>query len=107
VYDFTIGPGGNVVDGTAMYDLNDFNVFLANGDHIEIDTVPGQYTNFLEVTPAGSGDWVEAWGSSTPSLMWDALTNSQFPAEVFNIANYLPPDAWFPDINSMFPSSLT
>lgn len=107
VYDFTIGPGGNVVDGTTMYDLNDFNVFLANGDHIEIDTVPGQYTNFLEVTPNGSGDWVETWGSTTPQLMWDSLTTSQFPGEVFNLAGYLPPDAWFPDIYDMFPPGLT
>jgi hypothetical protein len=100
VYDFTIGPGGKVVYGTTMYDLNDFNVNLANGDHIEIDTVPGQYTNFLEVTPNGSGDWLETWGSTTPNLMWDSLTTSQFPAEVFNLANYLPPDAWFPDMFS-------
>jgi hypothetical protein len=107
VYDFTIGPGAKVVDGTTMYDLNDFNAFLANGDHIEIDTVPGQYTNFLEVTPNGSGDWIETWGSSTPNLVWDSLVTSQFPSEVFNIADYLPPDAWFPDIYEMFPAGLT
>lgn len=107
VYDFTIGPGGKVVDGTTTYDLNDFNVFLANGDHIEIDTVPGEYTNFLEVTANGSGDWMQYAGSSTPSLLWDSLTTSQFPTEVFNLANYLPPDAWFPDIYSMFPPGLT
>jgi hypothetical protein len=51
IYDFTVGPGGKVVDGTTMYDLNDLNVFLANGNHIEIDTVPGQFTNFLEPRP--------------------------------------------------------
>jgi hypothetical protein len=95
------------VDGTTMYDLNDFNVFLANGDHIEIDTVPGQYTNLLEVTPNGSGDWIETWGSTTPHLVWDSLTTSQFPSEVFNLADYLPPDAWFPDIYEMFPVGLT
>jgi hypothetical protein len=107
VYDFTIGPGGKVVDGTTMYNLNDFNVFLGNGDHIEIDTEPGKYTNFLDVTPNGSGDWVETWGSTTPHLVWDSLTTSQFPSEVFNLANYLPPDAWFPQIDSMFPPGLT
>jgi hypothetical protein len=64
VYDFTVGQGGKVVDGATTYDLNDFSVFLANGDHIEIDTVPGEFTNFLDVTPTGSGDWLEAWGSS-------------------------------------------
>ena len=90
-----------------MYDANTFNVFLGNGDHIEIDTLPGRFTNFLEVTPTGSGDWLEPWGSTTPNLMWDALPASQFPSEVFNIANYLPPDLWFPVINSMFPPGLT
>jgi hypothetical protein len=49
----SIPAGGKVVDGTTTYDLNDFNVFLANGDHIEIDTVPGEYTNFLDVTNRG------------------------------------------------------
>jgi hypothetical protein len=107
VYDFTIGPGGKVVDGTTMYDFNNFNVVLANGDHIEIDSIPGKFTNFLYVTPTGSGDWIEPWGSTTPHLVWDALTTSQFPAEVFNVANYLPPDVWFPDISSMFPPGLT
>jgi hypothetical protein len=90
-----------------MYDFNDFNVHLANGDHMEIDTDPGKFTNYLEVTPTGLGDWVEAWDSSTPTLAWDSLVPSQFPSEVFNIANYLPPDDWFPVITSMFPPGLT
>jgi hypothetical protein len=107
VYDFTLGPGGNVVDGTTLYDFNDLSVTLANGNHIEIETVPGLFTNFLETTPSGSGDWVEAWGSSTPQLLFDGLTSSHFPTEVFNIANYLPPDAWFPVMDSMFPPGLT
>jgi hypothetical protein len=107
VYDFTVGPGGKVVDGTTMYDLNDLNVFLANGNHIEIDTVPGEYTNFLETTANGSGDWIETWGSTTPKLVFDGLTSAQFPTEVFNVANYLPPDDWFPVITSMFPPGLT
>jgi hypothetical protein len=101
VYDFTLGPGAG-----GAYDLNDLNVFLANGNHIEIDTVPGQYTNFLDVTSTGSGDWIQNAGSSTPTLLWDSLTTSSFPTEVFNPANYLPPDSWFPDITSMFPPGL-
>ena len=60
----------------------DSDVSLANGDRIEIDTVPGEYTNFLEATPSGSEDWVETWGSSIPQLLWDSLTTSQFPSEV-------------------------
>jgi len=95
VYDFTVGPGGKVVDGTTLYDLNDLNVFVATGDHIEIDTIPGEFTNLLETTATGSGDWIETWGSTTPKLVFDELTSSQFPSEVFNIANYLPPDDWF------------
>lgn len=106
VYDFTLGPGANSVDGQTTFDLNDLNAFLANGDHVEIDTVPGDYTNFLDVTPAGSGDWIESAGSSTPTLVWDSLPTSQFPAEVFNPTDYLPPDAWLPDITSMFPPGL-
>lgn len=107
LYDFTVGPGGKVVDGVTMYDFNDFSLQLANGNHIEIDTVPGVFTNFLETTANGSGDWVETWGSTTPHLVFDGLPGAQFPAEAFNIANYLPPDDWFPVINSMFPPGLT
>jgi hypothetical protein len=107
VYDFTIGPGGKVVDGTTTYDLNDFNVFLANGDHIEIDTVPGEYTNFLDVTSSGSGDWLESWGPTTPTLVYDSLATSQFPSEAFNLADYLSPDDWFPVVTEMFPPGLT
>lgn len=102
-----IGPGGKVVDGATTYDLNDFNVFLTNGDHIEIDTVPGEYTNFLDVTSSGSGDWLESWDSTTPTLVYDSLTTSQFPSEVFNLADYLPPDDWFPVVTKMFPPGLT
>jgi hypothetical protein len=35
------------------------------------------------------------------------LTSAQFPTEVFNVANYLPPDDWFAVITSMFPPGLT
>ena len=35
------------------------------------------------------------------------IDHFQFPSEVFNIADYLPPDAWFPDIYEMFPAGLT
>ncbi len=48
---------------------------LAEGNQVEIDTLPGQFTNFLHVTPTGSGDRIEP----------------------------LPPDLWFPLIDSMFP----
>lgn len=107
VYDYTIGPGAQTVDGQTIYDANIFNVFLADGNHIEIDTIPGQLTNFLDCTSIGCGDWTEAWGSTTPQLLYDSLITAQFPTEVFNIANYLPPDAWFPDVYSMFPPGLT
>jgi len=53
------------------------------------------------------GDWIETWGSTTPKVLFDGLTGSQFPSELFNIANYLPPDDWFPVITSMFPPGLT
>jgi hypothetical protein len=107
VYDVTLGPGAKTVDGVTAYDLNVLNVFLADGNHIEIDTVPGDYTNFLYSTPTESGDWIEAWGSSTPTLVYDTLTTSQFPSEAFNVVDYLPPDAWFPDFSSMLPPGLT
>jgi hypothetical protein len=35
------------------------------------------------------------------------MTSAQFPTEVFNVANYLPPDDCFPVITSMFPPGLT
>jgi hypothetical protein len=34
------------------------------------------------------------------------LTTSQFPSEVFNLADHLPPDDWFPVVNEMFPPGL-
>jgi hypothetical protein len=107
LYDFTVGPGGKVVDGVTLYDFNDFSLQLANGNHIEIDTVPGVFTNFLETTATGSGDWYEPWGSTTPNLLFDGLNSPSFPEGVFNIADYLPPDDWFPVITSMFPPGLT
>ena len=106
VYDFTIGPGGKVVDGQTTFDYNTLSAFLANGDHIEIDTVPGAFTNYVEATPTDSADWIQYAGSSTPTLIYDTLPNPAFPAEVFNPADYLPPDAWLPDISSMFPPGL-
>ena len=50
IYDTTFGPGAQVVDGQTTYDLNDLNVMVADGKQIEITTVPGEFTNFLEVT---------------------------------------------------------
>lgn len=106
VYDVTLGPGAKTVDGATTYDMNNLNVFLADGNHIEITTDPGQWTNYLYSTPTGSGDWIEYAGSSTPTLLYDTLTNAAFPTEAFNLADYLPPDAWFPDFYSMFPPGL-
>jgi hypothetical protein len=73
-YDVTEQDYSTALVDNAIYQFGDFtaaadnptgidsDVSLANGDRIEIDTVPGEYTNFLEVTPSGSGDWVETWG---------------------------------------------
>jgi hypothetical protein len=56
IYDTTFSPGAQVVDGQTTYDLNDVNVMVADGKQIEITTVPGEFTNFLEVT-----EHVPAW----------------------------------------------
>jgi hypothetical protein len=69
--------------------------------------VRGVFTNFLETTANGSGNWIEPWNSATPQLLFDGLISAHFPADVFNIANYLPPDEWFPVMDSMFPPGLT
>jgi hypothetical protein len=107
VYDMVFGPGGKTVDGATTYDLQNLNVFLGDGDHVMITTDPGVFTNYLYSTPTDSGDWIEFGGSSTPNLVYDTLTNAAFPSEVFNLADYFPPDAWFPDFSSMFPPGLT
>lgn len=107
VYDMAFGPGGKVVDGVTTYDLQDLNVFLGNGDHVWIITDPGEWTNYLYSTPTDSGDWIQMAGSSTPTLIYDTLTNPAFPTEIFNVADYLPPDSWLPDFFSMFPPGLT
>ena len=74
--------------------------------HTFDDSAGGRPLNRQELAN-GSGDWIETWGSTTPKLVFDGLTSAQFPSEVFNIANYLPPDDWFPVITSMFPPGLT
>lgn len=107
VYDMVLDPGGKTVDGATTYGLQDFNVFLANGDHVWIITDPGQWTDYIYNTPTESGDWIQMAGSSAPTLIYDTLTNPAFPTEVFNVADYLPPDSWFPDFFSMFPPGLT
>jgi hypothetical protein len=72
-YDVTEQDYSTALVDNAIYQFGDFtaaadnptsidsDVSLANGNRIEIDTVPGEYTNFLEVTPSGSEDWVETW----------------------------------------------
>ena len=107
VYDMVLGPGGKVVDGATTYDFQNLNVFFENGDHVWIITDPGEWTNYLYSTPTDSGDWIQFAGSASPTLIYDTLTNPAFPTEVFNVADYLPPDAWFPDFYSMFPPGLT
>ncbi len=68
-----------MVDGQTTYDLNNLNVMLADGNQIEITTVPGEFTNFLEVTANGTADWIENAGSTTRSLVCDSVANPQFP----------------------------
>lgn len=107
VYDMVLGPGGKTVDGATTFDLQDFNVFLANGDHVWIINDPGAFTDYIYSTPTDSGEWIQTAGSSAPHLIYDTLTNPAFPAEIFDMANYLPPDSWLPDFFSMFPPGLT
>jgi hypothetical protein len=72
-----------------------------------VTTIPGDFTNYLEVTSTGSGDWIEFAGQSSRTLVWDSLNGSTFPATYFGdlVQNVLPPDSWFPDIYSMWPPS--
>lgn len=107
VYDVVLGPGAKTVDGQTTYDFQNLSVFLGNGGHVEITTDPGQWTNYLYSNGTDSGDWIQYAGSSTPTVVYDTLTNSSFPTEIFNLADYFPPDAWFPDFNSMLPPGLT
>jgi hypothetical protein len=107
VYDMVLDPGGKEVDGATTYGLQDLNVFLANGDHVWIITDPGKFTDYAYSAGGESGNWIQDAGATSPTLIYDTLTNPAFPAEIFNVADYLPPDAWFPDFYSMFPPGLT
>ena len=107
VYDMVLDPGGKEVDGATTYGLQDLNVFLSNGDHVWIITDPGQFTDYIYATPTESGNWIQDAGAAAPTLIYDTLTNPAFPTEIFNVADYLPPDEWFPDFFSMFPPGLT
>ncbi|MBV8863325.1 MAG: hypothetical protein JO082_07870 [Mycobacterium sp.] len=109
VYDIVLDPGGKTVDGATTYGLGNLNVFLADGNHVEITSDPGVFTNYLYNTPTESGDWIEYGGSSTPTLVYDTLANPSFPTELFNGASSLiggTPDAWLPGFDSMFPPGL-
>lgn len=106
IYDMVYGPGGKTVDGATTYDMQDLNVFLADGDHVMITTDPGEWTNYLYNTATESEDWIQYAGSSSPTLIYDTLPNPAFPTEIFDVAGYFPPDEWFPDFLSMFPPGL-
>ena len=59
IYDTTFRPRAQVVDGRTTCDLNNLNVMLADGNQIEITTVPSEFANFLEVTANGTAEWIE------------------------------------------------
>jgi len=108
LYDLTYGPGGKIVDGTTMYDLNIITLTdLEGGMHFDIYTFPGLFTTFYEETPTGVADWIEPWGSTTPHLLFSSLSDSAFPEAAYNLASILPPDEWFPVMTEMFPAGLT
>lgn len=98
VYDYSVGPGSGELAGEPTYLLNNLVVNYADGTTTDMTTDPGVYTNFLDTTSTGSGDWIEFAGQSTPTLLWDTLNSSAFPAALFNPADVLPPDIWFPDL---------
>jgi hypothetical protein len=107
VYDMVLGPGGKTVDGATTFEIQDFNVFLANGDHVWIIDDPGVFSEYISSTPTDSGVWYTLGDSTTPTLLYDTLTNPSFPTEVFTEGNYLPYDYWLPVFDSMFPPGLT
>src|SRR6202034_189452 len=71
VYDMVLGPGGKTVDGATTFDIQDFNVFLANGDHVWIIDDPGVFSEYISSTPTDSGVWYTLGDSTTPTLLYD------------------------------------
>jgi hypothetical protein len=111
VYDMVLDPGGKSVDGATTYGLQNLNVFFGDGNHLQITTDPGLFTNYLYNTPTDSGDWIQFAGSSSPTLVYDTLTNPHFPTALFDAASSLvgvggTPDLWLPDFSMMFPPGL-
>ena len=58
-----------VADQTT-YDLSNLYAMLADGNQIEITTVPGEFTNFLEVTTNGTADWIENADQTPPAAVF-------------------------------------
>ena len=59
-----------MVEDQTTYDLSNLYAMLADGNQIEITTVPGEFTNFLEVTTNGTADWIENAGQTTPPAVF-------------------------------------
>lgn len=107
IYDTTFGPGAQVVDGQTTYELNNLNAMLADGNQIEITTVPGEFTNFLEVTANGTADWIENAGSTTPSLVWDSVANRSSPLSFSTLPTICPLTHGFRISTACSPPGLT
>jgi hypothetical protein len=105
INDFALDPSVNAADEpgnvppagtTVTAPFDDLNVTYANGDEEQVISAFGD-TNYLDVTPTGSADWLQV-GDNTPTLLFSSIPDVTVPAQLADLASVLPPDLWFPGI---------
>lgn len=98
VNDWWHGPFGTDAAGDTTFSINKLNVYYADGAHAKVITVPGDHTIYFYNDGHEGGAWILDAGQTTPHMLWDSLTSSEFPSTYFGdlLQNVMPPDDWFP-----------
>jgi hypothetical protein len=104
VTDFALDPSFNAgteqmppPDVTAA--LDNLNVTFGNGDEEDVVTTAAGTNYFVYDPGVGSADWFTAPGSTDPTELFSALSDSSAAlAAVQDLSSLLPYDVWFPGI---------
>jgi hypothetical protein len=104
VTDFALNPSFNAgteqappPDVTAP--LDNLSVTFGNGVEEDVLTTASGTNYWVDDPGVGSADWFAAPGSTDPSLLFSALSDTSAAlAAVQDLPNLLPPDVWFPGI---------
>lgn len=107
VHDLVIGPGAGVTaTGSPTAEFSNLTVNYPSGTQIDVTDYTGHFTNLLESSTTGSGDWILLPGQTSYTMLWDSLSSPNMPALAEVFATAFPPDVWGPDLASAFPPEL-